>query len=65
MRLIPSCREVSELLSKAQERPLNWRERFAVRVHLPLCEACRNFRTQLVFMRAAMRAYLDRKDSAR
>jgi len=65
MRLIPSCREVSALLSQAQERPLNWRERFAVHVHLPLCAACRNFRAQLAILRAAVRAYLEREDLPR
>ena len=65
MRLIPSCREVSELLSQAQDRPLTWRERFAVHVHLPLCVACRNFRAQLGVLRAAMQRYLDRGDISR
>ncbi|HEX6004796.1 MAG TPA: zf-HC2 domain-containing protein [Burkholderiales bacterium] len=65
MRLIPSCREVSELLSQAQDRPLTLREKFALHVHLPLCEACRNFRSQLPVLRAAMRRYLDREDAAR
>ncbi|HET7595382.1 MAG TPA: zf-HC2 domain-containing protein [Burkholderiales bacterium] len=65
MRLMPSCREVSELLSQAQDRPLTLREKFALHVHLPLCEACRNFRAQLGVLRAAMRRYLDREDAAR
>jgi len=65
MKLIPSCREVSELLSQAQDRPLGAIERLRVRVHLPLCEACRNFSTHLALLRAAVRAYLNRDDSAR
>lgn len=65
MKLIPSCREVSELLSQGQDRPLSAMERLRVRVHLPLCEACRNFSRQLAFMRAAVRAYLNRDDAAR
>jgi hypothetical protein len=47
MRLIPTCREVSELLSQREDRPLNAREKLALYVHLPLCEGCRNFRAQL------------------
>lgn len=62
MKLIPSCREVSELLSQAQERPLSLGEKIALHVHLPLCEGCRNFREQLDFIRTAVRRYLDRED---
>ena len=58
MSLFPKCREVSELLSQAQDRPLTLREKFAVHVHLPLCDACRNFRAQLDVLRAAVRRYL-------
>lgn len=65
MSFIPSCREVSELLSQAQERPLTLREKFGLHVHLPLCKGCRNFREQLDVIRAAMRRYLDRDDTLR
>ena len=60
MKILPSCREVSELLSQAQERPLMLREKFALYVHLPICNGCRNFREQLVFIRRAVREYLER-----
>lgn len=60
MKIIPTCREVSELLSQAQERPLTLREKMALYVHLPICNACRNFRQQLVFLRRAVREYVRR-----
>ncbi|HET9663548.1 MAG TPA: zf-HC2 domain-containing protein [Burkholderiales bacterium] len=60
MSFIPTCREVSELLSQAQDRPLTFREKFSVHVHLPLCQACRNFRTQLDVLRTMVRRYLNR-----
>jgi hypothetical protein len=60
MRIIPSCREATELLSQAQDRRLTLREKFTLYVHLPLCEGCRNFREQLTFMRQAVREYLRR-----
>ena len=61
MKLIPTCREVSELLSQAQERPLTLREKFALYVHLPLCNGCRNFRAQLTFIRRAVQEYVHRR----
>ena len=60
MRLIPSCREASELLSQAQDRPLTAREKLALYIHLPLCNGCRNFRVQLDFIRRAARRYAAR-----
>ena len=60
VRLIPTCRETSELLSQAQDRALTLREKLLVHVHLPLCNGCRNFRAQLAFMRRATRHYLRR-----
>lgn len=59
MRVLPSCREASELLSLAQDRPLTVREKVILHVHLPFCEGCRNFKRQLQFIRRAVRAYLD------
>ena len=61
---IPSCREVSELLSQAQDRPLTLAEKFALHVHLPLCQACRNFREQLRVIRAAVRRYIEPDDAS-
>lgn len=60
--IIPSCKEVSELLSQAQERPLTLKEKFGVYIHLPLCEGCRNFLKQLRFIRVAVQRYLERED---
>ena len=60
MRLIPTCREASEVLSLAQDRPLTLREKLVLYVHLPLCEGCRNFKAQLAFIRRAVREYLAR-----
>ena len=57
---MPTCRETSELLSQAQDRPLTAREKLLVYVHLPLCNGCRNFREQLAFIRRAARDYLNR-----
>ena len=60
MKLIPTCKEASELLSQAQDRPLTLREKFVLYVHLPLCNGCRNFRQQIAFIRRATREYLNK-----
>ena len=58
-----SCKEVSMLLSQAQERPLGYVERFGVMLHLLVCKGCTNFRAQLDFLRKAMRRYRDADDA--
>ena len=60
MKIIPTCKEASELLSLAQDRPLTVREKLALYVHLPICNACRNFRRQLAFIRRAAHEYVRR-----
>jgi hypothetical protein len=58
-----TCKEVSMLLSEAQERPLGYVERFGVMLHLLVCKGCTNFRAQLDFLRKAMRRYRDADDA--
>lgn len=52
-RLMPTCRQVTELLLLAQERPPSPRERLMVAVHMPLCAACPRFRRQVELMKKA------------
>lgn len=56
MKLELDCREVSRLLSRAQEEALPAPDRAQLRLHLSICEACRNAEEQLAFLRRAMRA---------
>ena len=50
-----TCKDASHLISERQERPLGVRERWALRLHLWLCDGCRHFERQLAFMRQALR----------
>jgi predicted anti-sigma-YlaC factor YlaD len=49
------CREASHLLSEAQDKPLNARSLWRLRLHLTMCDRCRNFSQQLKFIRQAAR----------
>lgn len=62
---VPSCREASILLSRAQDLPLGRWDRFRLKLHLRVCEACQNIGSQLAFIRAAMKRYLERDDTRR
>lgn len=65
MKIMITCKEVSELLSQAQDRPLGLGEKFGLKAHLLMCNGCRNFAKQLDFIRAAMKRYLEREGAGR
>jgi hypothetical protein len=49
-----SCKDSSRLLSQREDRKLNFGERVALRLHLAICDACRNASVQFRFLRAAV-----------
>lgn len=55
-----TCKGASRLLSEGLERRLGWRERWALRLHLWLCDNCWRFERQLRLLRRALR-YLSRR----
>jgi predicted anti-sigma-YlaC factor YlaD len=54
MSLKPTCKEVHRLTSEGMDRELTLVERTRVRVHLMVCNACRNFTEQMDLIRKAM-----------
>ena len=49
-----SCKEASRLLSQSMDRELSLGELARLRLHLTLCDACRNFDRQLKQLRQAV-----------
>ena len=54
-----SCKEASRLMSRAMEQELSFWERARLRLHLAVCDACRNFGRQLALLRRAVGRLLD------
>ena len=52
-----SCKETTRLLSQGKDRELAFGERVALRVHLAICNGCRNFSKQMAFLRRALREF--------
>jgi len=52
-----NCKEVTHLLSEAQDRKLGLGERLPLRLHLAMCQGCRNYGRQLDLLREATRGY--------
>lgn len=50
-----SCKEVAQLLARAQDDRLSWRQRLGVRTHLLFCVYCRRYARQLQWLQRALR----------
>ncbi len=55
MKLRLDCKDMSRLISDGQDLTLPAAERARMRLHLVLCETCRNVNLQFDFLRRAMR----------
>ena len=51
------CQEVTRLYSEAQERRLTLTERAGLKLHVMMCEGCRNFGHQMLDLRRFARGY--------
>lgn len=57
MLFMPSCKEVSRLVSESLDRDLSFRQRSSLRLHLLMCSLCSRFRRQMLFLRDAARFF--------
>jgi hypothetical protein len=53
--MMPTCKEVSRLVSLGLDRRLGFVERLRLRVHLAICDGCTNFKKQMEFLRKAVK----------
>jgi len=61
--LIPTCKEVSILLSQSLDGPLPLIQRVRMRAHLFVCSLCRRYRRQLYFLQRAARQWVTHVDA--
>jgi predicted anti-sigma-YlaC factor YlaD len=57
------CKEVTHLVSEAQDRKLTVSERLQLEMHMAMCSGCRNFKNQMAFLRQACRRYFSAQDN--
>ena len=55
MKWVPTCKETTELASRAMDERLSFGDRVAMRLHLAICENCTRFARQLQDMRRLFR----------
>ena len=58
-----SCKETARLLSQGADRDLAFGERIALRVHLVICNGCRNVSAQFKFLRSAVQQLADHESA--
>ena len=64
MKWMPTCREATELASRAMDERLPFVDRMAMRFHLAICDNCTRFNRQLQEMRRLFRAETKADDDA-
>ncbi|GAB2524958.1 zf-HC2 domain-containing protein [Microbulbifer agarilyticus] len=58
------CKQATRLLSEQQDRKLSRREKLALKFHVFMCKACRNFGQQMGSLRDLARSYAKGEDKA-
>ncbi len=59
MKLLPTCREVTHIVSAGLDRDLGTMERVRLRMHLSLCSGCSHFTRHMRLIRTAMQRMSD------
>ncbi len=59
---MPSCKEVSRLVSESMETKLPLRKRIGVWMHLSMCRLCKGFARQLRVIQAAAKQHGESED---
>lgn len=50
-RMMPSCKDITQLVSTAMDRKLPLRKRISIRLHVLMCSLCRRYEKQLHLLR--------------
>ena len=64
MKWMTTCKETTELASRAMDERLSFGDRVAMRLHLAICENCTRFTRQLQEMRRLFREETSDDDDA-
>ena len=59
VRVMPACRDISQLSSDGMDRNLPLRKRLSIRLHVSMCKFCRRYEKQLHLLREGVGHYAD------
>ncbi len=63
MKWMPTCKETTELASRAMDKRLRFTEHMAMQFHLAMCKNCARFNSQLQEMRRLFRVETEVDDT--
>ena len=52
-----SCKQVSQLVSDAHERPLGLAEKFRLRLHMIMCAPCKNYEKDILLITRILKRF--------
>jgi putative zinc finger protein len=55
-----NCKEASRLISQSMDERLSFGQRLRLRLHLLLCDACRNFKSNMQLLRRGVARLLQK-----
>lgn len=59
VRAMPSCKDISALISQSMDQRLSLMKRLSIRLHVSMCSLCRRYEKQLRLLREAADRYAD------
>lgn len=51
------CKDAAQIITESQHHSLSWRQRVGLRFHLLMCDACRNFASQMALLTKATKLW--------
>jgi hypothetical protein len=58
-RVMPSCKDISALISEGMDRQLPLRKRLSIRLHVSMCSLCRRYEKQIHLLQRGFDHYAD------
>jgi hypothetical protein len=63
MKLMLTCKQASQIISRSLDNPLSWSDRMKLKFHLFICDACNRFNQQLRLLNSALKRLIQTTES--
>ena len=63
MKLMLTCKQASQIISRSLDNPLSWSDRMKLKFHLFICDACNRFNQQLRLLNSAVKRLIQTTES--
>lgn len=63
MKLMLTCKQASQIISRSLDTPLSWSDRMKLKFHLFICDACNRFNQQLRLLNSSVKRLIQTTES--